>query len=175
MEPLFSTLNEKFNILSLLFLALVLTACQPTKEALPLADSQTYFPISIGGQALQLQLALTPAEQQKGLMHRDSLAEDHGMLFLFGQPEQRSFWMRNTRIPLDIGYFDASGQLLEIYPLFPFDETSIASISRRVLIAVETNRGWYAAHGVKPGAKIDLAALQFALDQRQHTNKALKP
>ncbi len=156
-------------------MALAVTACQPTKESLPPATSHTYFPISIDGQVLQLQLALNSAEQQKGLMHRDSLAEDHGMLFLFDQPKKQGFWMRNTRIPLDIGYFDASGQLLEVYKLFPYDETSVPSRSREVLIAVETNRGWYAKHDVKPGARIDIEALQTALKRRNHTNSALKP
>jgi uncharacterized membrane protein (UPF0127 family) len=168
-------LKPQFNILVTL-LAFACVACQPNKEpALAPANSQTYFPISIGGKDLQLQLALNPAEQQKGLMSRDSLAKDHGMLFLFEQPEQRSFWMRNTRIPLDIGYFDASGQLLEVHKLFPHDETPVPSSSRNVLIAVETNRGWYAANGVQAGARIDMPALQSALTRRNHTNSALQP
>lgn len=175
MEPPFSTLNSKFNILCLLLAALALTACRPPQEGLPPANSQTYFPISIGGHELQLQLALTSAEQQKGLMSRDQLAEGHGMLFLFEQPDQRSFWMRNTRIPLDIGYFDAGGQLQEIYPLFPYDETPVPSRSREILIAVETNRGWYAEHVVTPGARIDLDTLQKALTRRNHSDAALDP
>jgi uncharacterized membrane protein (UPF0127 family) len=180
-EPLFLTLNSRFNILNCILLLLApvvltgLAGCQPAKESLPPAESQTYFPISVGGHVLQLQLALNPAEQQKGLMHRDRLPEDHGMLFLFDQPDQRSFWMRNTRIPLDIGYFDASGQLVEVYPLFPHDENPVPSKSREILIAVETNRGWYAAHGVQAGASIDLVGLQTALARRQHTNHALRP
>jgi uncharacterized membrane protein (UPF0127 family) len=156
-------------------LALILAACQPQKETLPPADAQTYFPISLGGHPLQLQLALRPSEQQRGLMHRDELAEDHGMLFLFEQPDRRSFWMRNTRIPLDIGYFDASGRLLEIHPLFPYDENPVPSRSDQVLIAIETNRGWYAAHGVQPGAHIDMDALQTALKRRNHRNPTLHP
>ena len=175
MEPLFSTLNTRFNILSLLLLSLTLAACQPVEETLPPADSQTYFPISVGGQELQLQLALNPAEQQRGLMFRDELAEDHGMLFLFERPDKRGFWMQNTRIPLDIGYFDASGQLLEVYKLFPHDETPVSSKSRDVLIAIETNRGWYAAHGVKPGARIDIDDLRTALARRNHPDSALRP
>ncbi|MGZ0709222.1 DUF192 domain-containing protein [Coraliomargarita sp. W4R53] len=165
----------QINILVTLW-ALALVACQPpTDSAAPSANSQTYFPISIGDSELQLQLALNSAEQQKGLMYRDSLAVGHGMLFLFDQPDKRSFWMHNTRIPLDIGYFDASGRLQEVHKLFPYDETSVPSNSREVLIAVETNRGWYAAHNISPGARIDIDALQTALKQRQHTNSALKP
>ncbi|MGA1109827.1 MAG: DUF192 domain-containing protein [Pseudomonadales bacterium] len=171
-EPQFFIVNFRFNIQGLL-LALVVTACQPTGEAQAPADSQTYFPISIDGETLLLQLALNTAEQQKGLMSRDSLAEDHGMLFLFERPEQRSFWMRNTRIPLDIGYFDSSGQLIEVHKLFPYDENPVPSRSHEILIAVETNRGWYAAHGVKPGARLDLDALRAALARRNQSHSAL--
>lgn len=171
-EPQFFIVNFKFNIQGLL-LALAVTACQPTGEAQAPADSQTYFPISIGGATLQLQLALNSTEQQKGLMSRDRLAEDHGMLFLFERPGQRSFWMRNTRIPLDIGYFDSSGQLIEVHKLFPYDETPVPSRSHEILIAVETNRGWYAAHGVKPGARLDLDALRAALARRNQSHSAL--
>jgi uncharacterized membrane protein (UPF0127 family) len=157
-------------------LTLTIVACKPAKEPIAAtASSQTYFPISIAGNALQLQLALNSAEQQKGLMYRESLAAGHGMLFLFEQPDKRAFWMHNTQIPLDIGYFDASGHLLEVHKLFPYDETSVPSANSKVLIAVETNRGWYAAHDVKPGARIDMEALQTALKRRKHTNSALQP
>jgi uncharacterized membrane protein (UPF0127 family) len=149
-------------------------ACQPPENTQPPASSQTYFPISIGGHEIQMQLALNTAEQQQGLMHRDSLAENHGMLFLFEQPDQRSFWMHNTRIQLDIGYFDASGQLLELYQLFPYDDTPVPSKSHKVLIAVETNSGWYASHGIKLGDRIDLNALNQALRRRNHSNTSLK-
>lgn len=155
--------------------AFTLLGCQPSEQVLAPANSQTYFPISIGGQDLQLQLAISPGEQQKGLMSRDSLAKDHGMLFLFERPGKRSFWMRNTRIPLDIGYFDETGQLLEIHKLFPYDETPVPSKSERVLIAVETNRDWYATRGVKPGDRIDITALQTALKRRNHTSSPLQP
>ncbi|MDQ8195952.1 DUF192 domain-containing protein [Coraliomargarita sp. SDUM461004] len=167
-------MKQHFIILLTLWV-LTLVACQPTQESPnATADSQTYFPITIDGHELQLQLALNAAEQQKGLMHRDTLAEDHGMLFLFDQPGQRAFWMRNTRIPLDIGYFDSNGTLLEVHKLFPYDETSVPSANATVLIAVETNRGWYQKHHVKPGARIDLTALQTALKLRKHPNSALQ-
>jgi uncharacterized membrane protein (UPF0127 family) len=157
-------------------MTLLCWGCQPEQDVQQEpATAQTYFPIAIGDQALQLQLALNSAEQQKGLMHRDSLHEDHGMLFLFKQPEPRGFWMKNTNIPLDIGYFDASGRLLEIHQMFPHDETPVYSSSQEVLIAVETNQGWYAAHGITPGAQLDMQALQQGLKRRHHKSSALQP
>ena len=150
-------------------------ACQPVEAPVEAVGSQTYFPISIGGSELQLQLALKPAEQQKGLMYRESLDSDHGMLFLFDRPGKRGFWMRNTRIPLDIGYFDSCGQLLEIHKLFPYDETAVNSRSREVLIAVETNRGWYAANSIQVGDRIDMSSLAFALEGLKYNNTSIKP
>ena len=150
-------------------------ACQPVGAPVESASSETYFPISIGGSELQLQLALKPAEQQRGLMYRDSLNNDHGMLFLFDCPDKRSFWMKNTRIPLDIGYFDSSGQLLEIHKLFPYDVTAVNSRSREVLIAVETNRGWYAANGIQVGDHIDMNTLALALEALMYNNTLINP
>ena len=150
-------------------------ACQPVDAPVEAVGSQTYFPISIGGSELKLQLALKPAEQQKGLMFRESLDNDHGMLFIFDRPDKRGFWMRNTRIPLDIGYFDSSGQLLEIHKLFPFDETVVNSRSREVLIAVETNRGWYAANSIQVGDRIDMSSLAFALESLKYNDISIKP
>ncbi|TVP80520.1 MAG: DUF192 domain-containing protein [Puniceicoccaceae bacterium] len=160
-------------------------ACQPgqpsnsqengkgSKASSAAVDSQTYFPISIGNQPLQLQLALEPAEKQRGLMFRQELAEDQGMLFLFEGSARRGFWMRNTGIPLDIGYFDASGRLLEVHKLFPYDENTVASRSHEVMIAVETNRGWFERNNVSPGARIDMEALKQALNARNWKHPSL--
>ena len=156
-------------------MGLVCIACQPTRAPLAAVNSQSYFPISIGGVELQLQLALKPAEQQKGLMYREILDKNHGMLFLFERPEIRGFWMRNTRIPLDIGYFDSSGRLLEVHKLFPFDETPINSRSREVLIAIETNRGWYAANNIEVGDRIEMSSLAVAVESLKQRNFLIKP
>lgn len=108
-------------------------------------------------------------------MHRESLDKGHGMLFLFDRPDKRGFWMRNTRIPLDIGYFDSNGRLLEVHKLFPFDETSVNSRSREVLIAVETNQGWFAANDIQVGDSIDMKSLVIALDGLKQSNSFIKP
>ena len=142
---------------------LLLCACSPGKRPGEPANSDTWFPISIAETALELQLALTEAERRKGLMYRDKLDADQGMLFLFEQPGKRSFWMRNTRIPLDLAYFDAEGTLLEIHSLYPYDENSVYSYSEDVLIAVEVNQGWFARKNIQPGAKQDMEALKTAV------------
>ena len=139
------------------------------------APTETYFPVGLGGHTLQLQLALTDSESARGLMFRDSLPEDHGMVFLFDTPGPQAFWMQNTRIPLDLAYFDASGRLLEVRKLFPHDTSRVRSASARVALAVETNRGWFRRHNVTPGARIDLDALGRAIRARGFPPDAFAP
>jgi uncharacterized protein len=159
-------MKQRLHALLLLSFLLLLAACGPKISVLEPATPDTYFPISIDNTSLQLQLALTQPEQQRGLMHRDHMSQNQGMLFLFQQIGPRSFWMRNTRIPLDIGYFDATGQLMEIHALYPYDESSVPSRSQQILIAVETNQGWFAQNNIRPGAQLDLDALAETIKQR---------
>ena len=70
--------------------------------------------VELGGQKFQVELALTQEEQAMGLMFRESMPDDHGMLFVFGGEARRSFWMKNTRIPLDILYFDSDLVLVSL-------------------------------------------------------------
>ena len=125
-----------------------------------------FFPIAVGDKVLRLQLAVTGPEMERGLMGRRTLGAEEGMVFLFPKPQRLSFWMRNTPLPLDIGYFDAAGRLREHYPLYPFDETSVASRADDLQFAVEVNQGWFRANQVKRGAVLDLKALAEALRQR---------
>ena len=147
----------------------LLTACGGSEAKKTNAMAKTvedYFPIKIGDQTVRLQIAALPAEQQHGLMFRKAMDADAGMIFVFTSPQQMGFWMRNTTLPLDIGYLDASGELKEIYPMYPLDERSVASRSHSIQFCLEMNQGWYKANGVKPGAKLDLKALAEALKAR---------
>lgn len=124
------------------------------------------FAIRIGDRTVQMQIAALPAELQKGLMFRKTMGEDEGMLFVFTTPQPQGFWMRNTTLPLDIGYIDPAGELKEIYPMYPLDERSVNSHSRNIQFCLEMNQGWFARSGVKPGARLDLQAVAAALQAR---------
>jgi uncharacterized protein len=115
---------------------------------------------------VRMQLAVRPAEMQRGLMQRTDLGAHDGMIFIYEKPQQMHFWMRNTPTPLDIGFFNAHGVLVEVYPLHPFDEKTVSSRGTHLQYALETNQGWFRAHGVKPGAQLDLKALGEALKER---------
>lgn len=172
MQNCHESIRPMFNCNTLLLLLGVLgttffCGCQPEAETdIESANANTYFPIRIGEQTLQLQLALTTDEQRQGLMFRKELPENHGMLFLSERPRKQGFWMKNTSLPLDIGFFDASGRLFEVHKLFPFDESGVASRSDQILIAIETNRDWYAGNNVRPGAQLDMESLKAAIKRR---------
>jgi len=161
--------NENLVSLACCGLALMLAAGCGAKNAAPPPAVKTvadYFPIKVGSQTVRMQLAVLPDEMMRGLMYRRDLAPDQGMLFVYASTQQLSFWMRNTPTALDIGFFNAAGELVEIYPMLPFDEKKISSRSRELKFALEMNLNWYRDNGVRPGAKLDLKAVAEALKAR---------
>jgi uncharacterized membrane protein (UPF0127 family) len=75
--------------------------------------------ISIKGYTLTVEFAATGRARQCGLSQRDSLPENHGMLFIFPVVRHREFWMKDTHIPLSLAFLDSSGQILNIYKMTP--------------------------------------------------------
>lgn len=125
-----------------------------------------HFEIKVGSKPVRMQVAVREDEMVRGLMERRDLGHDEGMLFVYNHSQRMSFWMRNTPTPLDIGFFNEAGELEEIYPMHPFDETSVSSRGSRLKYALEMNQGWFHENEIKPGAKLDLAALAAALKAR---------
>ena len=147
--------------------ALLLCGCEAKEpEAAKPKAVTDFFEIRVGGKPVRMQLAVREAEMARGLMGRRDLGRDDGMLFVYDRPQQMRFWMRNTPTPLDIGFFNAHGMLEEIYPLHPFDETSVQSRSTLLSLALEVNQGWFRENGVRPGAEIDMKAVVAALKAR---------
>lgn len=132
-----------------------------------------YFAVKLGDRTVQLQFAVTGAEMQRGLMERRDLKPDQGMIFIYSRPQGMSFWMRNTPTPLDIGYFTTDGVLREIYAMHSFDETSVPSVRQDLQFAVEMNQGWYRENNVRPGAQLDLTAVNEALRARGFSPRSL--
>lgn len=104
----------------------------------------------VGNVRISVEIAATDKERMRGLMYREELPENHGMLFLFPKERVRAFWMKNTLIPLSIAYADSSGRIVHIADLEPHSESSVSSRfpSR---YALEMNRGWFEKNGVFPG------------------------
>ena len=154
----------------MILLSLSLIGCGPSEPAAIVAPKTgaDFFEIKVGKRPVLMQLALLQSEMQRGLMGRLELAPDSGMLFVYLKPQRMSFWMRNTPLPLDIGFFDAEGKLREIYQLHPFDETPVATRSHKLQFALEMNQGWFKANNIRPGDQLDLTQLKVALQERDY-------
>ena len=107
-----------------------------------------------GPQILNTEVAITPRELQTGLMFRKTLGEDEAMLFIFGQPDQLSFWMKNCTVPLSVAYITPSGEIEEIHDLEPGNTNSVKSKSDYLQFALEVNRDWFKRHNIEPGTVI---------------------
>jgi len=147
--------------------ALLISACSPEKEApVATATADSWLPLSINGVSLEAQIVITAPEQQRGLMYRESLPPESGMLFPYPVVRQMSFWMANTPLPLDIGFFDSEGVLLEIHRMVPYDTKRTISRSSDVQYALEMSSGWFSGKELFPGVKLDLTSLAEALSKR---------
>ena len=104
----------------------------------------------INGSSINVERADDHAARQLGLMYRNFLPTDSGMLFSFPDSAERSFWMKNTYIPLSIAYIGADGTILNIEDLEPQDQQNIPS-SGAAMFALETNRGWFKDRGINAG------------------------
>jgi uncharacterized membrane protein (UPF0127 family) len=107
----------------------------------------------VDGTPILVEVADEPPERSLGLMYRDTMGADHGMLFVYPDAEVRSFWMKNTRLPLSIAYLDAAGTIVHIADMRPLDTTAVPSV-RPAMYALEVHQGWFAAHGVEVGDKV---------------------
>lgn len=105
-----------------------------------------------------VELALTPEQRARGLMFREEMAADEGMLFLFDREAPRSFWMKNTYLPLDILFIAADGRIVSIASdTVPLTETPIPS-GVPALGVLELNAGTAARLGISPGDRVVHAA-----------------
>ena len=136
--------SRRARLLSILPLIPALAAC--SAHAAPTVE--------LKGQRFEVELATTPEAQQRGLMFRDSMADDHGMLFVFDNMQPRVFWMKNTHIPLDILYFDNNYKLVSAQERVPpcrSDPCTQYPSTGPAQYVLELNSGMAAKLGVRPG------------------------
>ena len=89
------------------------------------------------------------------------------MVFVYDTPTQASFWMKNTLIPLDIGFFDKNGILTEVKKLYPQNLDAVKSSRNDILFCIEMNAGWFDKNNVKSSAKLDMKKLSDAISARK--------
>ena len=109
--------------------------------------------LTAGIHVITAEIASTPQSRMIGLMMRERLAPNHGMVFIFEDKSQHCFWMRNTLIPLSIAFIDDDGTVVSIADMSPKSEASTCP-QRPVRYALEMDQGWFAKRGVTAGQKI---------------------
>jgi uncharacterized membrane protein (UPF0127 family) len=111
--------------------------------------------IEIQQHVLDVEIADTPAERERGLMGRRELPDGTGMLFIYPEPDILNFWMKNTLIPLSIAFFDEDRVLINILDmdLPKEDPLPIYSSDGPAKYALEVRQGWFDERNIGPGAK----------------------
>jgi uncharacterized membrane protein (UPF0127 family) len=149
-----SAIDLRAHCPTLLLLLLLATGCDHASgdggpSNLPTTKMQ------LGSKQFTLEVADTDATRQYGLMRRDSMPADHGMIFVFAREQELGFWMKNTRIPLDIIYVNSAGKVVSVKQMKPYDLTAVPS-GGAAQYAIELNKGAAEAAGVKAGETLTL-------------------
>ena len=110
--------------------------------------------LSAGMYQIDAQVAYTPDQRMIGLMFRKEMPQYEGMLFVFEEPSEQCFWMKNTLLPLSAAFIDDSGTVVNVEEMKPQTLDSHCS-ARPVRYVLEMNQGWFAKRGIKPGAKLN--------------------
>lgn len=153
-------------LISCLLLVLSLMGCVPVDARAPQSSptpltasapaSVRLIPARLGTHSLQVELAISEAEQQKGLMFRRELPADQGMLFVFEREQRLSFWMKNTYLPLSIAFLNSALEIVDIQDMQPLDETPHIS-PKSARYALEMNQGWFSRHQISPGMRLEIS------------------
>jgi hypothetical protein len=110
--------------------------------------------IWLGAEEMAAEVAVTPEQVRAGMMFRTNLEENAGMLFVFGQPSQPSFWMKNCPLALSAAYIDPAGIILELHDFQPQDTNPVVAVANTVQYALEVRRGWFERHHIGNGTLV---------------------
>lgn len=135
--------------------ALVLTAAL-AGPALAQSKAQPTLPavkLTAGIHVITAEAATNNFTRMVGLMFRERLGPNQGMLFVFEDKSQQCFWMRNTLLPLTIAFIDDDGTIVELADMAPKTENNHCS-QKPVRFALEMEQGWFAKRGIAPGARL---------------------
>lgn len=130
-----------------IFAGLLLSAAAWAQNAMPVLE------LSAGFHRIEAEVAANDQNRQVGLMNRQAMPAQRGMLFVFPEERTHCMWMRNTLIPLSVAFVDADGIIINIEDMKPKTEDNhCAKVPARY--ALEMNLGWFSQRGIKPGLKL---------------------
>ncbi len=167
--PLYHVAMHRTLLLPLAIVALALAACggSGSTAATPTAATggMPVVALHVGDAPVQAEVARTPEQQHLGLGDRDSLAADHGMLFVFSNTDRYQFWMKGMRFALDFIWIGDDGTIREVtanapaQPGVPDSELQLYQPQQPVRYVLEVNAGFAAQHNVSAGDTVDLSSL----------------
>ncbi|MGA0613016.1 DUF192 domain-containing protein [Caldimonas sp. KR1-144] len=128
-------------------LAALGAVAQDAPQRLPAVQLQA------GMHLIRAEVARNDEQRAIGLMHRDAMGANEGMLFVFERAGTQCFWMKNTRIPLTAAFIDDQGRIVNLADMKPQTLDSHCS-TKPVRYVLEMNQGWFAKRGIAPGALI---------------------
>jgi uncharacterized membrane protein (UPF0127 family) len=128
-------------------LLLLAVLCGMAHAELPIVQLAT------GMHLIRAEVADSMGTRMEGLMHRKSMPQGSGMVFVFEEAAVHCMWMKNTLIPLSVAFIDEAGAIINIADMQPHSEQSHCA-ARPARYALEMNQGWFAQRGIKPGAKL---------------------
>lgn len=143
--------SKKISYLSFI-LTIFFTSASTLYAQTPQTNLET-MNLSAGIYRLNVQVASTFEQRQTGLMWRQSMSQNEGMLFIFEQPSVQCFWMKNTSIPLSAAFLQDDGTIVNIVDMPPFSTDSYCS-AQPVRFVLEVNQGWFEEHGITAGKHI---------------------
>ena len=112
--------------------------------------------LSAGVHLIKAEVAASGPEREQGLMFREKMASNAGMVFVFDAPATQCMWMKNTLLPLSVAFIEADGKIANIEDMQP--QTLDSHCSKKgtpVMYALEMNLGWFKQKNIKPGSKIE--------------------
>lgn len=110
--------------------------------------------LNAGIHVIKAEVASTNAERQQGLMFREKMAPNEGMVFVFDGPAEVCMWMKNTLLPLSVAFIDERGKIINIEDMKP--QTTDSHCGKKLVrYALEMNQGWFKQKNIKPGTSIE--------------------
>jgi uncharacterized membrane protein (UPF0127 family) len=157
----------KFKIECFLLALALLAGCAKSSPPAPVADSESTdtlpthaqpklhtMKLYLGAETLDAELALTPKEEQTGMMFRTNIQETDAMLFPLPYPMQASFWMKNCPESISAAYITPDGVIQEIHHLEHDDTNAVLAARNDIQFVLETKEGWFARHNISAGMVI---------------------
>lgn len=110
--------------------------------------------LTAGMHVIRAEVAQAPAQRAQGLMYRQTMGTNDGMVFIFEQPAEVCMWMKNTPLPLSVAFIDNDGKIVNIEDMQPLTLESHCA-KKQVRYALEMNQGWFKQKNIKPGTSIE--------------------